>query len=314
MNKSFKSAHSAFSLIELSIVILIIGILIAGVISGSKLLGEANLKTARALTKASPVNSIPGIQMWIETTAQNSVTSYTNGYDPQDGDFVTSWNDINPQSTNNKINPSQSDTTYMPTYKEKGIGGLPSILMTGDSSATSSIAPVLSASGARASMNNTVFVVFNLYKIGSFSNDIFAISGGCGTAMLLEINLSNIRSLYRSTVGGSGGESFSGPGIANTFKTYKNYIMSSVRNYAQSNTKLWINNTLYINQAISLDDFNNIDNSVVIGNLLPATCGSTYRSLNGEISEVIYFDSALSQEEIDAVESYLSQKYKIKIT
>jgi len=40
----------AFSLIELSIVVLIVGILIAGVTQGSRLIRESKVKTARTLT------------------------------------------------------------------------------------------------------------------------------------------------------------------------------------------------------------------------------------------------------------------------
>lgn len=48
---------TAFSLIELSIVVLVIGILIAGFIQGSKLVSKAALNSARTLTESSPVAS-----------------------------------------------------------------------------------------------------------------------------------------------------------------------------------------------------------------------------------------------------------------
>jgi len=49
--------HQAFSLVELSIVILIIGVLIAGVIQGSNLVTKFRIKTAQTLTQSSPVSS-----------------------------------------------------------------------------------------------------------------------------------------------------------------------------------------------------------------------------------------------------------------
>ena len=48
----------AFSLIELSIVILIIGILVAGVVQSSRLVKKMRLQTAQNLTTISPIPSI----------------------------------------------------------------------------------------------------------------------------------------------------------------------------------------------------------------------------------------------------------------
>ncbi len=48
--------QQAFSLIELSIVILVVGILIAGVMQGRELISKVHLQTARLLTTSSPVS------------------------------------------------------------------------------------------------------------------------------------------------------------------------------------------------------------------------------------------------------------------
>ncbi|MFM7620236.1 MAG: prepilin-type N-terminal cleavage/methylation domain-containing protein [Alphaproteobacteria bacterium] len=66
--KNFK----AFSLIELSIVILIIGILVAGVTQSSRLIRQMALSSARALTQSSPVPSIAGLVSWYEPTSEKS--------------------------------------------------------------------------------------------------------------------------------------------------------------------------------------------------------------------------------------------------
>ena len=76
----------AFSLIELSIVVLIIGILIAGVTQGSRLIRQSKIKTAQNQTTNSPVNSITGLNLWLETTLDDSVISATNGNTPENGD------------------------------------------------------------------------------------------------------------------------------------------------------------------------------------------------------------------------------------
>ena len=64
MNKNNK----AFSLIELSIVILVISLLVVGVTKGSRLMSEAKLKSAQALTSSSPVNAMTGVVLWLDAT------------------------------------------------------------------------------------------------------------------------------------------------------------------------------------------------------------------------------------------------------
>ena len=67
-----KNFHKkAFSLVELSMVILIVGILIAGVSQGIDLYQDSRLATARSLTKNSRVGRIPDLVSWYETTNEN---------------------------------------------------------------------------------------------------------------------------------------------------------------------------------------------------------------------------------------------------
>ena len=77
------SFKKAFSPIELSIVILIIGILIAGVTQSSRLIRQAKLKTAQTLTSGA--------------------------------DGVTTWYDINPQSS------SKNNATFCKFRKQPRI-------------------------------------------------------------------------------------------------------------------------------------------------------------------------------------------------
>ncbi len=92
----------AFSLIELSVVILIIGILIAGVTQGSRLIKQFKLSSASSLTRSSSISSIPNLTLWLETTLDGSVTSVTNGTSPSNNDAISNWNDLNPQTADGK--------------------------------------------------------------------------------------------------------------------------------------------------------------------------------------------------------------------
>ena len=62
------SPRLAFSLIELSIVILIISILVAGVTQSSRLVRMMRLSSAVQITNSSDVNSINDIVFWLEPT------------------------------------------------------------------------------------------------------------------------------------------------------------------------------------------------------------------------------------------------------
>lgn len=86
----------AFSLIELSIVILIIGILIAGVTQGSRLVGAMRLASAKALTQSSPIASMRNLHSWYEATSEGSFLEA----ETEDSTALTIWKDIGPNTIN----------------------------------------------------------------------------------------------------------------------------------------------------------------------------------------------------------------------
>ena len=120
----------AFSLIELSIVILIIGILVAGVTQSSRLVAQMRLASAQSVTRSADISSIRDMVFWAETSLENSITNSAGSLQIEDGNSVSSWNDINPQISA-KINVTQATTANQPTYKALGINGLPSLSFNG---------------------------------------------------------------------------------------------------------------------------------------------------------------------------------------
>ena len=129
-NQTTNPHHQAFSLIELSIVILIIGILVAGVTQSSRLVNQIRLSTAQSITRSSEITSIQDMVFWAETTLENGITNSSGTFQLDDGGAISSWNDINFRS-NPKINVMQSNTAIQPTFKQNGINGLPSINFNG---------------------------------------------------------------------------------------------------------------------------------------------------------------------------------------
>ena len=132
-NLNFKKAQlkKAFSLIELSVVVLIIGILIAGISQSSRLVRAMKLSTARSLTRSSDVNSIQNLTAWFDATAEGVfssscdysagiVSNYTTNYEktsantstlsliakgtknytqPEHRQLIRLWKDSSPQKT-----------------------------------------------------------------------------------------------------------------------------------------------------------------------------------------------------------------------
>lgn len=299
--------NKAFSLIELSIVILIVGIIVAGVTQSSSLVRKFKLETSRSLTRSSPIHGIRDVILWLDASSEESVGSLN------DGAPVAIWKDINSQSITTKANFIQSDDLSKPSYKESGINGIPSISFSNDFLFNAKF-PVTSA-------NYSVFIVFNKYSGFSGSQDLFSVSYDSDSdyannsaidGSLLEIAGGTLmRSLYRSNpMGSSGGDS--NQSIL-SIGDDNSYILSYVRNLAAASDKLWMNNSIFINAASTKPFFEMSPLFAVIGKLNDKGPSSSPRFFNGQISEIIFFDRALTAEEIDSIEGYLSKKYSIKL-
>lgn len=93
------SLKKAFSLVEISIVILIVGILIAGVSKAIDLVMDSKLNSARSITKGSQILRIPNVALWLETSSAESWPDNKRG----EGQYIDNaskpvfWNDLNQQ-------------------------------------------------------------------------------------------------------------------------------------------------------------------------------------------------------------------------
>ena len=129
-----KKLKLAFSLIEISVVILIIGILIAGISQGIDLFADYRFIVAKNLTKNSRVGRIDDLEIWLETTSDESFATGTGPYvnlssDPADGAKIGLWRDINPKLIPaNRFNIFRNDIEdNQPTYKKIGINSVPAL-------------------------------------------------------------------------------------------------------------------------------------------------------------------------------------------
>ena len=120
MNNTSSKNRLGFSLIELSIVILVIGILVIGITQGSRIIREAKLKSARNLTNGSPVASMSGLVLWLESTLVKSFDENEEIDTPLGNTgTLTNWYDLSPHTTSPN-NATQATSINKPRYIASG--------------------------------------------------------------------------------------------------------------------------------------------------------------------------------------------------
>lgn len=302
MKKLF-SGKSAFSLIELSIVVLIIGILVAGVTQGSRLVRQSRIKIAQNLTNSSGIPSIPNLVLWLEPTLENSITSATNSNNPEDGDLISSWNDSNTQSLA-KINVTQVTSVNQPTYTINGINGLPSLKFNNS---------ILYATSAPITAGNDAYTMVAVWSSNAIQN-----------TLLIEqrpTTYATVNSYAGLWLNGTGGVQFTGysndSAVLSTIVTNKSYIDVMVINNSLSNN---VTNYLNSNTAVTsvTSGSGGGPSNLNVGNYSFSVGGrtqspiNTYNGLaNAILAEVIIFDRALKKSEVADINNYLSKKYNI---
>jgi len=286
----------AFSLIELSIVILIIGILVAGVTQSSRLVSMMKIQSVRSLTLNSPVPSIQGLTLWFETSldknfATGSSGTYTENPSPDNNSSIAKWNDINPVSSD-KFNAVQPNIAEQPIFIENAINNLPVLRFSGNKFLATTTAIFDSAF--------SVFMVVTRSLDGSWRCIISDINPSIGNKLCAGQDATNTWTLYRPFSTGTATILSSAKNTPVIFEVHSRGINASNSIFAN----LYINSTSSTTITISPAY---IGNSGAIGK----TDGGDFWS--GDIAEIIVFKRMISTDERLDVEKYLAKKYAIKI-
>jgi len=295
--------QKAFSLIELSIVILIIGIIIAGVTQGSRLVSQFKLSSARTLTQSSPVAGIKGLAVWYESTSEQSF----NDEEQEEDASVTIWKNINPQTTSKIDAIPVSLVDNSPQYKQSVINGLPALRFPGTA--------VLKVRDINITGDKiTYFVVAKRILEVTGTSTISGVAPGQSSDW---DNEGSFVGFYE------GGATFTNLGLmfsrTDTVGTpNKSTIATHPGNgvpYVAAGICNGVNSILYLNGApatpvASVGPFN-VEN-LFIGARWDG--GDVTNIYNGDIAEVIVFDRALKAEERKSVTEYLGKKWGIKIS
>ena len=278
--------YKAFSLIELSVVILIIGLLSAGVLQGASVIQKARIANARTLTSKSPVTHIGGLVAWYETTLIKSFNQSEAHQDSQ----LTAWNDVNPRSqvTNSNILTRTADSKV--TYEADGINKLPSVYF---STTTGNFTLPSFQQGPLE--RSTIFTVFSGHSTHFYNNMSFVYSydGNSG------ITIGSDR-MYWLLDNGSSYHYWK------TLDGYENYIMVTYLNDQAS--KAYLNEAVTSSPAQTSSAGTDPLDGLAVGLKVAHCCG-----FKGYISEIIVYDRPLKIHERKKVMKYLSLKYGIAV-
>lgn len=288
-----RNKKSAFSLIEISIVVLIIGILVAGITQSSRLISSSRIATAQTLTQSSPISSNKGLMLWLETSSESSFASSESS----DGAAVTVWNDINSQSISKLF--ARTNAAGLVTYKAASpIGGLPALYF-----AANTTGMTLSASSSSAVANPIVsagFTFFAVYKEDTDAAHSVFYNGTTGTNGWGFLN------------GGSSTRTIQTAAVAHgtTATTlYSTNATISSGTHDGTTLKLFTNGAT---DAIATPA--TAVSTATAGMYIGSKDASTTGAFLGYISEIVIFDNALRDDDRKAIEAYLGKKYGIKVS
>lgn len=298
MKLEFKKINRAFSLVEITLVIVIIGTLIAGITKGIDLYQDFRLVSARKITENSIVSKIGDLALWLETTSEKSF----NKAILNNNEEIIEWRDINPINTDKNIIFTNAAISQRPKYQRNGLGGLPSIKFDGvDDVLVKKFDKIIDS-------DYSIFIVFNMIAPIPDSQDLIVFMNQYNIgSVLIEFSAYGIlRASHRNNV-------FVTANANNLFSTdsakfNKNYILKYIRNQTQTQTaNVWLNKDLFINNLSASISGLKPDIEFYIGSLT----SSGVRPFNGYISEIIIFDKTLKESDHRAVEEYLKLKYQI---
>lgn len=282
-----KTKKFAFSLIELSIVILVIGILMIGVNQGYNLVRSAQISNARSITAKSPILQMSGLLAWYETSLKESLDQSKL----KDGDTITTWKDIGPSSI---LNGANQLTPTSVTYAQSSINKIPALKFSGSSKLS------LTSFSQGASSQATVFLVVKLNYVPDTSNYKTIFDGGSSSAD------------FSFSIKSNGVELNTGTAVATAyadgFSNSGEYVIAIYFNGL--NSKVFINNT---NSMIANSDIVSSTTNQLAGMTL-GTNRNGANGFSGYISEVAIFNRVIKVAERKEIFNYFSKKYKIDIT
>lgn len=279
----------AFSLIELSIVLILIGIIIAGITQSTRIIAAYKLQIARSATNSSPVSSMKSLVLWLETVSEKSF----DDNETEESSAVSTWYEINPTSNGNQILTQTG--SERPTYVSKCINFLPCLRFDGTDDTFPFNGNILVG---------TDYTIFVLEQRRSSGSRMFM--GGSSLTLNTNLQLG-----YRNDT-------------TYIFDQLSNDTSSSVAAYTKPIPRIhsYVKSSSdgkfhYVNGILETStdsgSGNPTDHLVSFAN---AAIGSYFAGgefFNGDIAEIIIFNSVLKTKDRLDVEKYLGKKWSVSV-
>lgn len=288
----------AFSLIELSIVILIIGILVAGVTQSSRLVSAMRLQSAQSLTMGSPVGSVSGLTLWLETTLEKSIDQSQTSQ----GTEITNWYDLNPQTTS-LSNATQTTAGRRPTYNYSST--LPLINFNGATNGQFFNLPNNTIPSGDSGY--TIFLVARLAGDAPARNNDVVVAGLWANPITL-IRMDNGSGLKFTNFTGGGASTVYWPQTANLPSNTLTIFTAGYKNIAPRILTSHINTNQLVSISVADARTTGIDYNMIGGN-----SWANNEFFRGDIGEIIIYNRYLKNDERLDIEKYLAKKWGIKI-
>jgi hypothetical protein len=291
--------NSAFSLMEMSLVVMIVSLLIVGVIQTSYMVKQAKLSSAQLLTQNSPVNKTSDIVLWYETSLETSFDVSSE----VDGTAISNWYDNNPEATT-KNNATQSTSSYQPKFYDNVFNvGIPGIRFDGTDDYMDFDGSLLIGT------SYTFFVVEQKRAVMSGANTgIFGgTSNTTGYNLYFGYNADTQIKFAHYSVSALGYTSSSLLAYSSPIARMHTGLFNTT-----SGQSYWLNGG-------SAAEATAPANTTVLSGYPGAALGKTNTNAadkyhNGDLAEIIIFKRALTTEERRSIETYLSKKYGITLS
>ena len=316
--------NRAFSLIEISVVIVIVMIMIAGLLQGSRVISSMRITTARNVTNSSAMPWINYIVTWYDVTAGDAFVESEN----DDGDKISRWNGAELRYTD-RVNLTQTDETKKPILISNGMYGLPSLKFDGVDDYFMSENLEQSVLSYRS---GSVFIVFEPKTTSATAKrTIFYQPVECGREF-------DVGYGFGGNVGNFGLASSSEDCAVGTNATTSslNYVVTNEKIVASmvisqapmvqndvSNIKIYRNGFLETSTKVGVG-YNSalIENSkqyadgygrVYVGARKISDSATPSSFFEGLLGEMIIFNRSLNNEDRKEIEKYLGKKWGIKV-
>lgn len=286
-----KFDKSAFSLLELAVVVIIIGLISTALVKGVSIIRTSRLSAARQLTINSKVGEIDGLVAWYETSMIESFKKNETA----DESNLSAWYDISPGSIVEQKNTLTKTAGSDFVYEIDGINSLPSV----KTSSNGKISLSTFYQGNAALM--TVFIVFRPLTAPSSTQMVLLDSSTAGSTTTIGIKNDKVCLNMGSAVEA---------GTINppNFTTNSNYILTTYVG-GTAGSRVYVSDaTTPTGGAASFAAGSNPITGLTVGANKTGSSGFT-----GLTSEILIFNRFLSVNERKAVMSYLGKKYKIAV-